>query len=75
MNLGLEKGERVTTEGKGRGEIRSEAGEVSGVVADVSTTNSLGKRYGAIGGWGMVTGKVEVLLVVSGFDVDRNAEA
>ena len=30
MNLALEKGERVTTGGKGRGEIRGEAGEVTG---------------------------------------------
>ena len=35
MNLVLEKGERVTTGGKGRGEIGGEAGEVTGVVADV----------------------------------------
>ena len=34
MNLMLEKGERVTTRGKGRGEIGGEAGEVTGVVAD-----------------------------------------
>ena len=30
MNLALEKGEMVTTGGKGRGEIGSEAGEVTG---------------------------------------------
>ena len=34
MNLALEKGGRVTTGGKGRGEIGGEAGEVTGVVAD-----------------------------------------
>ena len=34
MNLALEKGERVTTGGKGRGETGGEAGEVTGVVAD-----------------------------------------
>ena len=34
MNLALEKGERVTTGGKGRGEIGGEAGEVTGGVAD-----------------------------------------
>ena len=39
MNLALEKGERVTTGGKGRGEIGGEAGEVTGVVADAPTTN------------------------------------
>ena len=64
MNLALEKGERVTTGGKGRGE----AGEVTGVVADVPTVDSLGKRYGAYSGWGM-----KELLVVSGLDVDRCA--
>ena len=39
MNLALEKGERITTGCKGRGEIGGEAGEVTGVVADVPTTN------------------------------------
>ena len=43
MNLALEKGERVTMGGKGRGEIVGEAGEVTGVVADAPTTNGLGK--------------------------------
>ena len=47
MNLALEKGERVTTGGKGRGEIR----EVIGVVADARTTDGLGKRYGTFSGW------------------------
>jgi hypothetical protein len=32
------------------------------------------KSYGAFGRWGMAAGKVEVLLVVSGPDVDRSAE-
>ena len=32
-------------------------------------------RYGAFGGWEMAAGKVEVLLVVSGLDVDRSEEA
>ena len=32
MNLALEKGERVTTGGKGRCEIGGEAGEVPGVL-------------------------------------------
>ena len=39
----LEKGERVIMGGKGRGEIRGDAAEVTGVFADVPTTNSLGK--------------------------------
>ena len=34
-----------------------------------------GKKYGAFVGWGMAIGKVEVLLVVSGLDLDRNVEA
>ena len=34
MSLALEKGERVTTGGKGRGEIGGETEEVSGVVAN-----------------------------------------
>ena len=42
MNLALEKGERVTTGGKGRGEIGGEAGEVTGVVADTPTTDGFG---------------------------------
>ena len=37
MNLALEKGERVTTEGKSRGEIGVEAGEVTRVVANEPT--------------------------------------
>ena len=43
MNLALEKGEKVTTGGKGRGEIGGEAGEV---IADAPTMDGLGKRYG-----------------------------
>ena len=46
MNLALEKGERVTTRGKGRGEIGGEAGKVTGVLANVPTLDGLGKRYG-----------------------------
>ena len=53
MNLVLEKGERIITGGKGRDEIGSEAGEVTEVVANVPTTNDLGKRYGMFSGWGM----------------------
>ena len=37
MNLSLEKGERITTGGKGRGEVGGEAGEVTGMVANVPT--------------------------------------
>jgi hypothetical protein len=51
VNLVLEKEERVAMGDKGRGEVRGEAGEVTGVVADVSTTNGLGKRNGVFGGW------------------------
>ena len=50
---------------RGRGEISNELGEVIGVVADKPTTDSLGKRYEAFGGWGMAPGKVEILLAVS----------
>ena len=75
MNLALEKGERVTTGGKGRGEIRDEAGKVTGVVANAPTTDSLGERYRTFSGLRMAAGKVEVLLVVGGFDMDRGAEA
>ena len=42
MNLALEKGERVTTGGKSRGEIGGEAGEVTGVVASAPTKGGLG---------------------------------
>ena len=75
MNFALEKGKRVTTGGKGRGEIGGEAEEVTGVVANPPTTDGLGKRYKTFSGWGMAAGKVEVLLVVGGFDVDGGVEA
>jgi hypothetical protein len=39
---GIVEGERVTT--GGRGEIMGEAGEVTGVVANVPTNDGLGKR-------------------------------
>ena len=65
------KGEMVTTGGKGRGEIGGEAGEVTGVAENAPTTDGLGKRYGMFSGWGMAAGKVEVLLVIGGFDVDE----
>ena len=38
------------------------------------TTDGLGKRCRTFSGWGMAAGKVEVLLVVGGFDVDGCAE-
>ena len=54
-----------------RGEIGGEAGEVTGVAADTPNTDGLGERYGIFSsGWGMAAGKVEVLLVVGGFDMD-----
>jgi hypothetical protein len=75
MNLVLEKGEEVVMGGKGRGKIRGEAGEVTGVVSNVPTTNGLRERNGAFSVWGMVAGKVKVFfLVVSRFHVDRGAE-
>ena len=43
--------------GKGRGEIRGEAGKVTRMVADVPTTDGLGKRNGTFSGWGMAAGK------------------
>ena len=45
---------------------RSEIGKVIGIVADVPTMDSLGKRYGAFDGWGMAAGEMEVLLIVVG---------
>jgi hypothetical protein len=60
---------------KGRGEIRSEIGKVTGMVADVPATDSLGKRYEAFGGWEMTAGEVEILLVISELDVDRSVKA
>ena len=60
--------------GKGRGEIEGVAGEVTGVFADAPTTDGFRKMCGTFSGWGMAAGKVEVLLVVGGFDVDGGAE-
>ena len=75
MDLALEKRDRVAMRDKDRGgEIRGEAGEVTGVVANAPTTNGLGKRYGAFSGWGMAARKVEILLVVSRFHVGRGVE-
>ena len=44
MNLALEKRERVIMGGKGRDEIRSEIGKVTGMIVDMPTTDSLGKK-------------------------------
>ena len=41
---GVGSGERVTTGGKGRGEIRSKIGKVTGKAADVPSMDSLGKK-------------------------------
>ena len=53
MNLVLEKGERVTMEGKCRGETISDAEEVIELVADAPTMNSLEKctEHLVDGGW------------------------
>ena len=45
------------------------------MVTDVPTMDGLEKMYGAFGEWGMEAEKVEVLLVVSGLDLDRGMEA
>jgi hypothetical protein len=50
VNLALEKRERVTTGGKGRGDIDGEIGKVTGMVAVAPTMDNLGKRCGGIGG-------------------------
>jgi len=39
-------------EDKGRGDI-GEIAKVTGMAPGAPTTDSLGKRYGAFGGWGM----------------------
>ena len=70
VNLALEKMERISTAGKGRGEIRSEIGNVIRMAADADTEDSLGKRYGTFGKWGMAVGEVEVLLVVGGAEAE-----
>ena len=53
MNLVLEKGERVAMGGEGRGKIRGEAGEVTGVVANVPTRIAWekGMKHLVDGGW------------------------
>ena len=48
VNLILEKREMVIMGYKG--EIKSEIGKVTGMVADARTMNSLGKRWGSFGG-------------------------
>ena len=48
VNLALEK--RVTMEDNGKGEIGSEIGKVIGMVEDVPTPDSLGKRDGVFNG-------------------------
>ena len=53
---------------------RSKIGKITGMVADAPTMESLRKRYGAVGGWGITAGKVEILLGVSGLDLDRSEE-
>ena len=64
MNLALEKGKRVTTGSKSRGEIGGEAGEVTGVVANAPTTDGLGERYRMFSGWGMAAGYFLVLNIL-----------
>ena len=61
------KRERVTTGSK------SEVGKITGIVVDAPSMDILGKRHGAFGG--MAVGKMEVLLVLNGLDVDRIVEA
>ena len=63
--LALEKRERVTMEGRSRDEIKSE-------IADAPTTDNRGKEWNI---WWTVAGEMEVLLVVSVLDVDRNVVA
>ena len=55
MNLAFETGEKVTMGGKSRGEIRSKAGEVTRVVANVPSTiaKEKGMEHLVDGGWQM----------------------
>ena len=48
--------------------------EVTGVVADTAPSSGKGVRCRAFGGDGVTAMVVEVLLGVSGFDVDRGAK-
>ena len=52
----------------GRDQTRGEVRQVTGMVLDAPTTNSLGQRQ-------IAAGKVEVLLVFIGLDMDRSVEA
>ena len=45
------------------------------MVVNAPTMDGLRKKYGTFSGWGMSAGKVEILLVVGGLDVDSGAEA
>ena len=45
------------------------------MVKNAPTMDGLGKGYGMFSGWEMAAGKVKVLLVVGGFDMDGSAEA
>ena len=54
------EGEWVITEGKCRGEIRSKAGEVTRVVGDAPTTDSL-REVWSVRWMVMAAGKVEVM--------------
>ena len=45
----------VIVRDKETGEFRCEFAKVSGMVANASTTESLGKKYGAFGGWGIAS--------------------
>ena len=50
VNLALRNRNRVTTGAKARCEIGNEIGKVTGMVVDVPTRDSLGKRYRAFDG-------------------------
>ena len=63
MNLALEKMKRVTIGGKSRGEMGNEIGKVTGMTADVPTTDSLEKKMEFFCGWEMAAGEIEILLV------------
>ena len=49
VNLASKKREGIITGGKDSSVIRSDIGKATGMVADVPTLDSLGKRYGAFG--------------------------
>ena len=59
MNLVLGKRERVTTGGKGRGEIRGKSGKVTGMTADAAYQKWSGEKV-----WWMAAVEVEILLVM-----------